>query len=61
MGEATIVGSKWKEVEVGRILYIPPNSDHPYAGKIATIVEIIDHKRVWHFQRSLGSSGRAAG
>lgn len=47
MGEATIIGSKWKEVEVGRILYIPANSDHPYAGRIAAIVEIIDHKRVW--------------
>lgn len=46
MGDATIVGSQWKMVHVGRILYIPTNVSHPDAGKIATIVEIVDHKRV---------------
>ncbi|KAH8836222.1 ribosomal protein L14 [Drechmeria coniospora] len=44
MGEAVIEGSKWRLVEVGRVVVI--NGDHPYAGGLATIVEIIDHKRV---------------
>ena len=33
----------WKLVEVGRVVLLRAG---PYAGKIATIVEIIDHKRV---------------
>ena len=44
MGEATIVGSKWRQVEVGRVVLI--QDDSPYNGRLATIVEIIDHKRV---------------
>ncbi|EQL00896.1 ribosomal protein L14 [Ophiocordyceps sinensis CO18] len=44
MGEAVIEGSNWRLVEVGRVVVI--NGDHPYAGGLATIVEIIDHKRV---------------
>ena len=43
MGEASIVGSNWKLVEVGRIVLI---QDGPYTGRLAAIVEIIDHKRV---------------
>ena len=31
-------------VEVGRVLLL---SKGPYSGNLATIVEIIDHKRVW--------------
>ncbi len=46
MGEASIVGPKWRQVEVGRIVFI---QDGEYSGKLAAIVEIIDHKRVcWH-------------
>lgn len=44
MGEALIEGSNWRLVEVGRVLLI--NGEHPYNGRLAAIVEIIDHKRV---------------
>ncbi|CAM1501827.1 Fc.00g038110.m01.CDS01 [Cosmosporella sp. VM-42] len=44
MGDATIEGSNWRLVEVGRVVVI--NGDHPYAGRLAAIVEIVDHKRV---------------
>ncbi|ATY60653.1 ribosomal protein L14 [Cordyceps militaris CM01] len=44
MGDATIEGSNWRLVEVGRVVVI--SNDHPYSGGIAAIVEIIDHKRV---------------
>jgi large subunit ribosomal protein L14e len=44
MGDATIEGSQWRMVEVGRVVLIEGN--HPLAGRLATIVEIIDHKRV---------------
>jgi large subunit ribosomal protein L14e len=44
MGDAVIEGSNWRLVEVGRVVVI--NGDHPIAGHLATIVEIIDHKRV---------------
>ncbi|EPE05270.1 60s ribosomal protein l14 [Ophiostoma piceae UAMH 11346] len=43
MGDATIVGSKWRLVEVGRVVLLQSG---PSAGRLATIVEIIDHKRV---------------
>ncbi|KAF4124747.1 large subunit ribosomal protein L14e [Geosmithia morbida] len=45
MGEALIEGSNWRLVEVGRVVAIN-GDDHPHAGRIAAIVEIIDHKRV---------------
>merc|ERR1712000_334671 len=44
MGDATIEGSAWRLVEVGRVVVI--NGDPPDAGRLAAIVEIIDHKRV---------------
>lgn len=44
MGEALIEGSNWRLVEVGRVVVI--TNDHPYTGRLAAIVEIIDHKRV---------------
>jgi large subunit ribosomal protein L14e len=43
MGEASIQVSKWRMVEVGRVVLIHGG---PSDGKLATIVEIIDHKRV---------------
>lgn len=43
MGDATIVGSKWKPVKVGRVVLLNGGS---YSGKLAAIVEIIDHQRV---------------
>ncbi|OKL63143.1 60S ribosomal protein L14-B [Talaromyces atroroseus] len=38
-----IKATSWKLVEVGRVVLIRSG---PYTGKLATIVEIIDHKRV---------------
>jgi ribosomal protein L14E/L6E/L27E len=38
--------TSWKLVEVGRVVLIRSG---PYTGKLATIVEIIDHKRVCRF------------
>ncbi|KAI0838217.1 ribosomal protein L14-domain-containing protein [Hypoxylon sp. FL0890] len=43
MGDATIESPEWRMVEVGRIVLIQGTS--PYAGRLAAIVEIIDHKR----------------
>ena len=45
MGEALIEGSNWRLVEVGRVVVIK-GADHPADGRIAAIVEIVDHKRV---------------
>jgi large subunit ribosomal protein L14e len=44
MAELNIEGSKWPLVQVGRIVML--NDQHEDAGKLAAIVEIIDHKRV---------------
>lgn len=43
MGDVDIKASSWRLVEVGRVCLIHDGED---AGKLATIVEIIDHKRV---------------
>lgn len=43
MAEIDVKASTWKLVEVGRVVLIRQG---PYAGKLAVIVEIIDHKRV---------------
>ena len=43
MSQVDISASSWKLVEVGRVVLI---RNGPSAGKIAAIVEIIDHKRV---------------
>lgn len=61
MGDATVVGSKWRLVELGRVVLLQGNG--PYAGRLATIVEIIDHKRVGSpvlCAQSLGMGGKAA-
>lgn len=44
MGEATITQANWRLVEVGRVVLI--QNDGPYNGRLAAVVEIIDHKRV---------------
>ena len=44
MGDATIESPNWRLVEVGRVVLIQGES--PYTGRLAAIVEIIDHKRV---------------
>ncbi|KAI0020044.1 ribosomal protein L14-domain-containing protein [Xylariomycetidae sp. FL0641] len=43
MGDASIESPNWRKVEVGRVVLVQGNS--PYAGRLAAIVEIIDHKR----------------
>ena len=43
MGDAEITASSWKLVQVGRVAIF---STGPYVGRLAAIVEIIDHKRV---------------
>ncbi|KMU76871.1 ribosomal protein L14 [Coccidioides immitis RMSCC 3703] len=42
MAQIDIKASSWKLVEVGRVVLIRSG---PYAGKLAVIAEIIDHKR----------------
>ncbi|MCJ1249624.1 hypothetical protein MMC30_006850 [Trapelia coarctata] len=43
MAEIDVVASKWRMVEVGRVVLF---NNGPHAGRLAAIVEIIDHKRV---------------
>jgi large subunit ribosomal protein L14e len=43
MGDADITTSQWRLVEVGRVVVF---SGGQYDGRLATVVEIIDHKRV---------------
>jgi len=54
MGEALIEGSAWRLVEVGRVVVI--DGDHPDAGRLGAVVEIIDHKRVSRRERT-GNDG----
>jgi ribosomal protein L14E/L6E/L27E len=44
MAELNIQGSTWPMVQVGRVVLL--KDEHKDGGKLATIVEIIDHKRV---------------
>lgn len=43
MGDVEVKASQWRLVEVGRVVLF---SSGVYAGRLAAIVEIIDHKRV---------------
>lgn len=58
MGEATITQANWRLVEVGRVVLI--QNDSPYNGRLAAVVEIIDHKRVCpsHLERPGRRLGR---
>jgi len=42
MGDIDVKATAWRMVEVGRVVLF---QNGPYAGRLATIVEIIDHKR----------------
>jgi len=44
MGDSEVVSSRWKTVEVGRVVVF--SEPKQYEGRIAVIVEIIDNKRV---------------
>ena len=46
MTEHGIKATGWKLVEVGRVVMF---NDGPYSGRLAVIVEIIDHRRVGPF------------
>ncbi|CAI4218236.1 unnamed protein product [Parascedosporium putredinis] len=56
MGEASITESNWRLVEVGRVILL--QGDSPYAGRLAAIVEIIDHKRPFQGSHHLPSRRR---
>lgn len=43
MGDANITTSEWRLVEVGRVVLF---NEGQYEGRLAAVVEIIDHKRV---------------
>lgn len=43
MGSVEVTASAWRLVEVGRVVLF---ASGPFTGRLATIVEIIDHKRV---------------
>ncbi|KAI9765628.1 MAG: GAL4 enhancer protein [Geoglossum umbratile] len=43
MGDAEIKASEWRLVELGRIVLFALG---PHSGKLATVIEIIDHKRI---------------
>lgn len=43
MADIDVKLAQWKLVEVGRVVLIRRG---PFTGKLATIVEIVDHKRV---------------
>ncbi|KAH6655424.1 ribosomal protein L14-domain-containing protein [Truncatella angustata] len=40
---AIVEGPKWRDVRVGRLVLL--QGDHVQAGKVAVIVDIVDHKR----------------
>jgi hypothetical protein len=43
MGSVEVTASAWRLVEVGRVVLF---ASGPFTGRLATVVEIIDHKRV---------------
>jgi large subunit ribosomal protein L14e len=58
MGSVEVTASQWRLVEVGRVVLFVTG---PYAGKLAAIAEIIDHKRVCvHLEGILGGLGESA-
>lgn len=49
MAEVDVKASSWKTVQVGRVALFMRGI---YAGRLATIIEIVDHKRVRTSNRS---------
>lgn len=43
MGDINITSPEWRLIQVGRVVIL---QDGPQAGRLAAIVEVIDHKRV---------------
>ena len=52
MAEITVKASAWKLVELGRVVTFLQGE---FKGRLAAIVEIIDHKRVWLSLSVLGA------
>ena len=48
MAEIDVQASTWRLVEVGRVVLFMHG---PHAGRLAVIVEIIDHKRVSYYRK----------
>lgn len=58
MGDVNVTASQWRLVEVGRVVLFV---NGPYAGRLAAIAEIIDHKRVCaHWNERPGGFERGA-
>ena len=58
MGDAEITTSAWRQVEVGRVVLF---NEGEFEGRLAVIVEIIDHKRVCvHLEGTPGGFGGSA-
>jgi large subunit ribosomal protein L14e len=54
MADIDVKIAEWKQVEVGRLVLIRRG---PFAGKLAAIVEIVDHRRVREiFSREVGKA-----
>ena len=51
MADIDVKIAEWKQVEVGRLVLIRRG---PFAGKLAAIVEIVDHRRVREIIQSGG-------
>ena len=50
MADIELKLASWKLVEVGRLVLIRSG---PYTGKLAVIVQIVDHRRVWSMEREM--------
>ena len=50
MADIDVKASQWRQVEVGRVILF---LNGPFNGRLAAIIEIIDHKRVRYLE-SLG-------
>lgn len=57
MGDASVTASSWRLVERGRVVLFKKGQ---YAGKLAAIAQIIDHRRVRSNETATGPSGKPA-
>lgn len=55
MSEIDITLAQWKLVEVGRLVLIRRG---PYTGKLAAVVEIVDHRRVRYLSTKSENAGK---
>lgn len=57
MGDINITSPEWRLVQVGRVVVLQSG---PEAGRLAAIVEVIDHKRVRFSRSSRDGKGQIA-